>query len=175
MWRGIGEPRSARSSSLYDGVTVATLIPAEGALLGRILDTEHEALSEGLSRPAYAKFDAALLKTAWGSHHRRRLALVKGGELLASGTQYDLAAVVDQRPVRVCGIGSVVSEPAHRDGGHEEALIERVIEQAERDGAAMGCCFGTCAPSTGGQPASTWCQRPRLNSAWRNRRAMAHP
>jgi hypothetical protein len=35
---------------------------------------------------------------------------------LASATQYDLAAVLDQQPVRVRGISSVLSECADCDG-----------------------------------------------------------
>ena len=52
----------------------------------------------------YAKFDAAQMKTAWGRHHQRLFALVDGDDVLASATQYDLAAVFEQRPVRVFGI-----------------------------------------------------------------------
>jgi hypothetical protein len=118
-------------------VHVATVIPAEGAILERILDTAHSIAPEGLSREAYAKFDAAQTKTAWGSRHQRRFALVDGAGVLASATRYDLAGVLDQQPVRVCGIGSIVSEAAHRDGGYGWELVERLIGEAARDGAAM--------------------------------------
>jgi hypothetical protein len=81
------------------------------------------------------------MKTAWGRHHRRRFALVDGVDVLASATQYDLAAVLDQRPVRVCGIGSIISEPAHRDAGHARELVDRLLDNAARDGAAMALLF----------------------------------
>jgi hypothetical protein len=120
---------------------VPNVISAEGSILERILDTAHSISPEGLSRPAYAKFCAAQMKTAWGRRHQRRLALVEGDDVLASATQYDLAAVLDQRPVRVRGIGSVLSEPADCDGRHAQSLVSRILERAERDGAALALLF----------------------------------
>jgi hypothetical protein len=120
---------------------VPIVIPAEGSILERILDTAHSISPEGLSRPAYAKFYAAQMKTAWGRRHQRRLALVQGDHVLASATQYDLAAVLDQRPVRVRGIGSVLSERADGDSRHAQALISRLVEQATEDGAALAFLF----------------------------------
>ena len=58
--------------------------------------------------------------------------------MLASAAQYDLAAVLDQRPVRVCGIGAIFSEPADRSSGHAEELVDRLLDQAARDGAGDG-------------------------------------
>jgi hypothetical protein len=55
---------------------VATVVPAEGVILQRVLEAAHPISPEGLSREAYAKFGAALMKTACGRHHRRRFALV---------------------------------------------------------------------------------------------------
>jgi hypothetical protein len=120
---------------------VPIVIPAEGSILERILDTAHSISPEGLSRPAYAKFYAAQMKTAWGRRHQRRLALVQGDHVLASATQYDLAAMLDQRPVRVRGIGSVLSERADGDSRHAQALISRLVEQATEDGAALAFLF----------------------------------
>jgi hypothetical protein len=120
---------------------VATVIPADGAILERVIETAHSNSSEGLSRHAYAQFEAAQARTTWGRHHRRRLALVDGNDVLAGATQYDLAAVLDQGRVRVCGLGSIFSEPTDRDGGHARELIARLLEQAARDGAAMALLF----------------------------------
>jgi hypothetical protein len=122
-----------------------TVIPVEGVILERVLAAMHLISPEGLSLQAYGKFDAAQMKTAWGRHHQRRFALVDGADVLASATQYDLAAVLDQRPVRVCGIGSIFSEPAHRDG-HARSLVERLLDQAARDGAAMALLFSDGSP-----------------------------
>ena len=117
------------------------VVPAEGSILERILDTAHSISPEGLSRPAYAKFYAAQMKTVWGRRHQRRLALVEGDHVLASATHYDLAAVLGQRPVRVRGIGSVLSERGDCDSRHAQALISRIVEQATRDGAALAFLF----------------------------------
>jgi hypothetical protein len=116
---------------------VATVVPAEGVILERVLDATHSVRHDGLNREAYGKFDAAQVKTAWGRHHQRRFALVDGADVLASATQYDLAAVLDQQLVRVCGIGSIFSGPAHRSGGHAQELLDRLLDEAARDGAAV--------------------------------------
>ena len=120
---------------------VATVVPAEGVILERVLDATHSVWPDGLNREACGKFDAAQAKTAWGRHHQRRFALVDGAEILASATQYNLAAVLDQRPVRVCGIGSIFSEPAHQSGGDAQELVDRLLDEAARDGAAMALLF----------------------------------
>jgi N-acetylglutamate synthase-like GNAT family acetyltransferase len=120
---------------------VAIVIPAEGAILDRVLDTAHAVAPEGLSRQAYEKFDAAQRKTAWARRHQRRFALVDGAHVLAGATQYELAAVLDHHQVRVCGIGSVFSEPADRDGGYARELVDRLLAKAAQDGAAMALLF----------------------------------
>jgi GNAT superfamily N-acetyltransferase len=119
----------------------ATLVPAEGAVLERVLDATYPLSNGGLSRQAYGRLDAAQTRTVWGRDRRRRFALVDGGEVLASATQYDLAAILDQRPVRVCGIGSISSDPALRRSGHADELVERLLDQAARNGAAMALLF----------------------------------
>jgi hypothetical protein len=98
---------------------------------------------EGLSHDAYAKFDAAQRKTAWGRRHQRRFALADGADVRASATQYDLAlaAIVDQRPVRACGLGAILTLPGQ--GGNPSALelIDRLLSQAAREGAAVALLF----------------------------------
>jgi hypothetical protein len=42
---------------------------------------------------------------------------------------------------RVCGIGSIFSEPAHRDGSYARSLVDRLLDQAARDRAAMALLF----------------------------------
>jgi hypothetical protein len=101
----------------------------------------HVRSPEGLSRQAYVRFDAAQLKTAWGRHHQRRFALVDGIDVLASATQYDLVAVLDQRPVRVCGIGSICCEPGHQGPDHRRELVEQLLAQAASDGMALALVF----------------------------------
>jgi len=98
----------------------------------------HSISPEGLSRRAYSRFDTAQMRTVWGRHHQRRFALVDGADVLASATRYDLTAVLDQQPVRVCGIGSLFSE---RDGGHAREFVDRLLDEAVRDGAVMALRF----------------------------------
>jgi hypothetical protein len=120
---------------------VPIVVPAEGAILERVLEASHSIVSEGLSRHAYGRFDAAQMRTAWGRRHQRRVALVDGGNVLASAMQYDLAAVLDQQPVRVCGIAEIFPSPTLPTGGAARELVDRLLEQAARDGAAMALLF----------------------------------
>lgn len=120
---------------------MAIVIPAEGAILQRVLDAAHSIPSDGLSPHAFAQFDAAQMKTAWGRRHQRRFALIEGEDVLASAVRYDLAAVLDQQPVRVCGIGEIIPEAALQIGQPAGELVDRLLEQAARDGAAMGLLF----------------------------------
>ena len=61
------------------------LIPADGRILEQIFDESHDIWSDGLARPAYERYNAAQMRTPWGSHNLRRLALVDdGGGLLSS-------------------------------------------------------------------------------------------
>jgi hypothetical protein len=138
---------------------VATVVPAEGVILKRVLEAAPHISPEGLSHEAYAKFDAAQTKTAWGRRHRRRFALVDGAAVIASATQYDLAAVFEQQPVRVCGIGAILTPPAHRTRAAAMELVERLLDEAARNGATMALRFSDVSHEH--QPASTWlpCRR----------------
>jgi hypothetical protein len=119
---------------------VITVVPAEGVILERVRAL-HGIPPEGLSHQSYAKLDTAQMKTAWGRHHRRRFALVEGADVLAGATQYTLAAILDQRPVRVCGIGEICPQPPLPTGGPARELVDRLLEQATRDGAEMALLF----------------------------------
>jgi hypothetical protein len=66
--------------------------------------------------------------------------LVEGGDVLAGAMQYDLAAVLDEQSVRVCGVAEIFSQPA-ATGGPARELADRLLEQAARDGAAMALRF----------------------------------
>jgi hypothetical protein len=120
---------------------MAAVVPAEGVILERVLEAEHAVSPEGLSREAFAKFDAARVKTAWGRHHQRRFALVDGATVLASATQYDLAAVLDQRPVRVCGLAAISTGPSGGNAAHARELVDHLLDRAARDGDAIALLF----------------------------------
>ncbi len=127
---------------------VANVIRAEGAILERVLDAGHWTSSEALSRHAFAQFDAAQMRTAWGSRHQRRFALIEGEDVLASAVQYDFAAVLDRAPVRVCGIAPIVPQPALAARGPARELVERLLQQAARDGAALALVFSDMEDAT---------------------------
>jgi hypothetical protein len=132
------------------GAPVA-VVPAEGAFLDAILDEEYAKGNRGLSRAAYGRFDAAQMKTAWGPSHQRRFALANGDAVLASATQYQLTGALDQRSVRICGIGSVFAHATHgcsRDAG---VLVERLLHDAAQGGADMALLL--CDMD------SAWCDR----------------
>jgi hypothetical protein len=49
--------------------------------------------------------------------------------------------MLDDHPVRICGIGAIFTEPDHRGCGHASALVEQLLERAGRDGADLALCF----------------------------------
>ena len=130
-----GDRRRDYSSS------VGTVVEVEDGVPGPARDGMHAIAAEGLSHDAYVKFDAAQRKTAWGRRHQRRFALVDGADVLASATQYDLAAVVDQQPVRASGLGSILTLPGQGGNRHALELIDRLSSQAAREGAAVALLF----------------------------------
>jgi len=120
---------------------VAAVIPAEGTILARVFDAMCATTDGGLNRQAYAKFHMARMKTSWGRRHQRRFALVEGEDILASAERYDLSGVFDGRAVRVCGIGSVFTQPSQRHLGHARVLIDALLDEATRDGAEVAVLF----------------------------------
>jgi GNAT superfamily N-acetyltransferase len=110
-------------------------------MLDRVLDATYPIWHNGLDRRAYGRFYAALMKTAWGSLYQRRFVLVDGTRILASAEQYDLTGRFDGRTVRICGIGSAFIDPAHRGLGHARQLLERLFDQAAREGAEIALLF----------------------------------
>ncbi len=133
------------------GADGAIVVPAEGVMLDRILDEESANGHTALSRGAYGRFEAAQMKTAWGRSHRRRFALVDGGAVLASATECHLAGVLDRRPVRICGVGSVFAHRAFGRPGDAERLVERLLDDAAQRGVDLALLF--CEMD------STWCDR----------------
>ena len=43
--------------------------------------------------------------------------------------------------MRICGIGSVFTDPAHRGLGHARVLLETLLDQAARKGAEVALLF----------------------------------
>jgi len=124
------------------------VIPAEGALLDRVLTATHSTCDAGLTRQAYGRFHTARMKTAWGNRAQHAFALVEGADLIASALQYDLPGVLDGRAMRICGIGSLFTEPAHRGRGHARMLVETLLDAAARQGAEMALIFARSGART---------------------------
>ena len=120
---------------------MSAVTTAEGTVLDRVLDAAYRTSRGVLSRRAYGKFHAARMKTTWGSRHQQRVALVEGDDILASAERYDLSGVFDGRPVRVCGIGSVFTEPSQRGHGYPRRLVDALLHDAEREGAEVALLF----------------------------------
>jgi GNAT superfamily N-acetyltransferase len=134
-----------------DNGPVITVVPAEGPVLDGILDSTHTIWHEGLSRQAYGRYHAAQMRTAWGRDHQQWFALIDGSELLASAKTYRIAGVLEQRHVRICGIGAVFTEPMHRGHGHTRALVGTLLDEATREGADLALLFSALD--------ATWCDR----------------
>jgi len=117
------------------------VVPVQGAILDSVLDATHPILHDGLDRQAYGRFDAAQMKTPWGRRCRRRFALVEGVTLLASAERYELSGTFEGRAVRMCGIGSVFTEPSWRGLGHARALLGTLLDQATAQGAEVALLF----------------------------------
>jgi hypothetical protein len=120
-----------------------TVVRAEGATLGRVLDATYPVLHHGLSRRAFTTADAALRTTAWGFGHRRHYALVEGADVLASAHQYDLSGMLGRQALRICGIGDVCSGPAHEGVNHARVLIDRLVDDARHNGADLAVIFSS--------------------------------
>ncbi|PYR94821.1 MAG: hypothetical protein DMF84_04115 [Acidobacteria bacterium] len=117
------------------------IVPARDAVLEHILDETWRIWSDGLTRDGYARYNAAQMKTPWGRECLARVALVDGGRVLSSAKRYMLRARLDDREIRVLGIGAVFTPPALRSRGSAAALIERLIEDARSDGTDAALLF----------------------------------
>jgi hypothetical protein len=117
-----------------------TVIAADRALLGGVEDP-CETSESGLTGHADARLHAALMRTPWASRCQRSFALVDGATVLASAERYDLAGIIDGRPLRICGIGSVLTGRSNRGRGVSRVLIQTLVDDAARDGADMALLF----------------------------------
>lgn len=122
------------------------LVPAEGWILDEILSESHAIWSDGLTREAYAKYNAAQMRTPWGSRHLRRFALVDGAEVLASAKRYEFTARVDGEGMRAVGIGAVFTPERQRGRGYAREIIDRLTSDAASDGVAVAVLFSEIDP-----------------------------
>src|SRR5678815_1196048 len=118
------------------------LVVAEGPILEEILDATYPVWNEGLTRDAYARWNAAQLRTTWGVEHLRRFALLDDrGRWVASAKRYLWPIRLDGVDAVMCGVGAVFTRPEERGQGYGATIIERLIEQSRREGAAIAGLF----------------------------------
>ena len=123
------------------------IVPARDAVLEHILDETWRIWSDGLTRKAYASYNAAQMKTPWGRQFLDRVALVDGERVLSTAKRYTLRAHLDGAPIRVLGIGAVFTPPALRSRGSAAVLIERLLEDARREGVDCALLFSEIGAS----------------------------
>jgi predicted GNAT family acetyltransferase len=63
------------------------------------------------------------------------------GEVLASAKRYRHDVRIGDRNGWMCGIGAVFTPEQHRRHGHASALVERMLEDASREGALVAGLF----------------------------------
>jgi len=129
------------------------VVPANGAILQRIVATTPLVALKGLSREAFAKYDAAQAKTTWSLGHQRRFALMHGDEVAASAVRYDLTGTLDRQRVAICGIAAVLDGGADDDGSSVgNTLVEQLVDDAARSGADLALLFRTAGPTSSPLP-----------------------
>lgn len=118
------------------------IVPADGPLLEQILDDAFPIWNEGLTRPAYGRWNAAQLRTTWGRAHLHRVALVAAdGALLASAKRYRFDVSLDGREGWMCGIGALLTPARLRGRGHAGRLVEMLLQQERQAGALCAALF----------------------------------
>ncbi len=123
------------------------VIAAEGRVLDRVLGAMNRTARDGLNRQACGTVHTAQIKTSWGGRCQTLYALVNGEDVFASAEQYDLTGMLDGRPVRVCGVGRVLNRPSRSGRDHAHVLIERLFDEAARQGAEIGLLFSDTGKS----------------------------
>lgn len=97
------------------------------------------------------RYEAALLKTAWGRFNIRPVVLTEHGVQRASATRYDCLGVLDRRPVRVRAFGDVTApgtSPA--DMRARQAFVEHMVSDARTSGVEVALLFSAFDPE--------WCR-----------------
>jgi GNAT superfamily N-acetyltransferase len=124
------------------------LITADGPLLNQILRETHTVWDQGLTHSGYTTLNAVQQRTAWGRQHLARVALVdEADRLLSTAKRYRFSAQVNGRKVPICGIGAVFTSSSKRGRGYASALIERLVDEERRNGAAFAMLFSEIAPA----------------------------
>jgi hypothetical protein len=135
------------------------LVVADGAVLAPVLDALPPSARQGLSAAAFATFEQALQKTTWAKAHRQRVALMDGDVVLATAVRGQLEARLDDRPVRICAIGSLWADVARDAESHAAALLAGLLDAGREDGADLALVLassdGSWAAPEGFEPVPT--------------------
>ena len=123
------------------------LVPATGPHLDQILRESFSIWGDGLGAEQYARFWEAQLRTAWGSAHLDRVALVEQGSVTSSAKRYDLSGRIEGRIRRVLGIGAVFTSPARRGRGGARRLLQMMLDEAEAEGYEYAMLFSEINPA----------------------------
>jgi GNAT superfamily N-acetyltransferase len=127
------------------------LIRAGAPVVERVLRDTYPIWNEGLTFENYRRWNDVQTRTAWGKDHLWRVALVEGETVLASAKWYVLdcdfggsgfkGSGFSGSSGRVLGIGAVFTPDDQRGRGHARELIDRMMEQAEREGYRAALLF----------------------------------
>ena len=135
------------SSSSAIGPAAGESVVEAGSTAGRPAD----GFRAWLAASGRRRYEAALLKTAWGRVNIRPVLLAEHGVQRASATRYDLLGVLDRRPVRVRGFGDVTApgtSPA--DLRARQAFVEHMVSDARTSGVEVALLFSAFDPE--------WCR-----------------
>lgn len=114
---------------------------ADSLLVERITNDTYPIWNEGLSLEGYRRWNDLQTRTAWGKEHLWRVALVEGGEILASAKWHELDCQLNGQPCRVLGIGAVFTPESQRGRGRATALITTMMARAEAEGYQAALLF----------------------------------
>ncbi len=120
---------------------------ASDAVLDQILRDTYPVWGGGLTVEAYARFQAAVRRTAWGAAHIEHVALMDGSRLLASAKRYDLSARVDGRIRGVLGIGALFTPTELRGRGAASAMVAHLVDAANTEGLEFALLFSDIGPA----------------------------
>lgn len=124
---------------MHSGVQAVTV--AEGSVLEEVRDLRWRSQNEGLSRQAYGRWHTAQLKSPWVRGAQRSCVLLNGRAIRASAERYELDGVLDGRKIRICAIGSVMAGRVANDVTAAPELIDGLVADGARDGAAIALLF----------------------------------
>lgn len=103
--------------------------------MSRVLRLSHAIWSEGMSLKDYTDYNLAQKSSPWGRERYRFLIGVdRSGTILSSLKLFTILGCLDDRDLRIAGVGAVFTPPEARGRGHAAELVRRSLEQARAAG-----------------------------------------